>query len=344
MKVLHVVDKLNVGGAEKVIVNLSNIFEEHGQVADIICLLEEGSLNKEVNKGVNQFFLHRKYRFSIISFLKFYRIIRNYDILHVHMRHNLRYVVLCRYLFFSIRFPIIAFQDHTGFLSKSFLLKRILKKADCYIGVSEKNVQWARETLKIKKTFLLPNIVRKQTYSHDYDKINRCIMVGNIRPEKNYPFIFELCKKMGIAIDIYGNYSNEDYFKDVLKQKIDSVTIISNKSNIQELIGRYQMAFHCAPRETGPLVLIEYLAQGLPFISFNTGEVIHQIKSELPGFVVDSFDINEWINATEHLRRDIKEKLPELRDQMTRVFNKYYSEEKYYQSCMRIYKKSQAYY
>ena len=336
MKVLHVIDKLDVGGAENVVVSLINIFSEKGANVAVLSLLDKGELSNNINIDVKQYFLNRKNKFSVITYLKFYDIIKSYDVLHVHMRHNLKYVVLCK-LFCPGRFPKIVFHDHTGVVSDNMLLMNVFTFVNAYIGVSRKNVEWAKKRMKIDKVFLLPNIIRKENYLpviRDKD----IVMVGNIRPEKNYEFVFKLSERLNKKIDIYGNYVNEKYKKEIERVKPHNVNIITGEKRIQKVINRYKMALHCAPLETGPLVLIEYLAQGVPFITYNTGEVTNQIRDFLPEFIVYSFDETEWIEAIENMQKLISNDLTRLQRKIKKVYERLYSEDKYFEKCMKIYK------
>ena len=66
----------------------------------------------------------------------------------------------------------------------------------------------------------------------------------------------------------------------------------------------FKLAIHTAKSETGPLVAMEYLKSGTNFIAFNTGEVIRQIKKELPQKILYDFEMENWIRAIEATMRD----------------------------------------
>ena len=58
----------------------------------------------------------------------------------------------------------------------------------------------------------------------------------------------------------------------------NNISIIQNCYNIEDRLTHYQLALHSSKLEAGPLVLLEYLSQGVPFLSFKTGEVVDKIK------------------------------------------------------------------
>lgn len=82
------------------------------------------------------------------------------------------------------------------------------------------------------------------------------------------------------------------------------------------------------------MVLIEYLAHGLPFLTFDIGEVPQQVKPVLPGMVLNNFELNNWLRAFYQLQASDKTK---LRTQMQALFEKQFSMETYYTTCMQIY-------
>jgi len=334
-KVLHIISKLNVGGAERVVVDQVNICHEQGIDVSLMSLLDVGELSEQVNKDVKQYFLNRNKKLSLKSIYRLYKVVSKFDVIHVHTRHTLKYVILSK-LFFPYKFPKLVYQDHTGVLVNSKLLKFIFTLINAYVSVSVKNVKWAAETMKISNVHLLPNIVRRVNVSGKGNK-EGIVMVGNIRPEKNYPFIFKLAAGLKSKIDIYGKFINAKYREEIEKLMPENVKIIDGVSDIQSVLGKYEMALHCAPVETGPLVLIEYLSQELPFITYNTGQVVEQIKEDLPEFIVNSFEIDDWINAIENLKKMMTEDPDGLIAKMRKAFNNNYSEKKYFEKCITIY-------
>ena len=81
--------------------------------------------------------------------------------------------------------------------------------------------------------------------------------------------------------------------------------MISDELNIQSKLSNYQIAIHVAHSESGPLVLMEYLIQGLPFLAHKTGEVADVLYSELPECFVNSLEKHEWNRKLEFLRSNM---------------------------------------
>jgi len=78
------------------------------------------------------------------------------------------------------------------------------------------------------------------------------------------------------------------------------------------------------------------MAQCLPFITYKTGEVADQIAKELPEFIMQTFDADEWslrINSLLQKDRHL------LQQELENIFEKHYSPETYYKQCISIYMK-----
>jgi glycosyltransferase involved in cell wall biosynthesis len=219
-----------------------------------------------------------------------------------------------------------------------------------FIGVSKQHTQWAIEKLKMpkEKVFLLPNTIEKTEVPIEGKKsdiIKKILIVSNFRVTKNIEFaieLFTLLKEEALFnyhFTIIGQIADKLYYEKIKNQVNNGnlephVTIITDSLSIQPLLHQFDLAIHTAISESGPLVLIEYMAQGLPFITYNTGEVVQEIKNKLSLAVLYSFDKYEWINRIQTLLS-----LPsdDLSKKFSNVYDHYFSAEVYYNKVMEIY-------
>jgi len=164
-------------------------------------------------------------------------------------------------------------------------------------------------------------------------------MVGNFRRQKNYEFALELFKKLeDYELHIFGWVVDENYHKRILQfvkaNKLEKkVKIINDCKDIGEIIHHYSIAMHTALSESGPLCLIEYLSAGLPFLSFDTGSVVESVKEECPEMVVDTWNINTWLERL----RVIEGQYLYFQDKCIYMYKREYSEEEYVKKCLKIY-------
>lgn len=332
MKILHVIDRLNVGGAEKVMVYLTSLLADHNINIAVLLFNEGFPLEQELDPKLKKHILNRKNKFSIKKLWQANRICSRYDIIHVHMRHNYAYMRLAQFLFGGKY--IIILHDHffnTGHIHPA--LKGFIKPK-YYIGVSRSLVKWAKDALGIDPSniFLLPNTIVPKTLSEKEGQ-SQTIIVSNLSAIKNIEFGIELCNYINEPLIIYGNNAEAEYANRImaLAEKAN-VRIMSGISDVSTVFNSKSFALHCSKAESGPLVLLEYLAYGVPFLAYNTGEVAETVSGELPLHFIDSFDMQAWADRIRQIKAqgDISEKLKA-------VFNKYFDPKKYVQQCLNIY-------
>ena len=335
-KILQVIDTLGIGGAEQVCITLANLLFDSQVFVNVLVLNSSGVLYSQLNNKIDCHNLHKKSNYSIVSLFKCAAILRDYNMVHVHMRHNYNYVRLVQ-LLFRIDIKIIL-HDHYGSIDKDTSVPKFIQyfKPDFYIGVSNSLTHWAKSKLKLNNNivFSLPNCIIKQEPGQVYEERQGLVCVGNIKPIKNQLFAIQLAHKLNKELTIFGIIQDKVYFK-ILKDEIKRLNLenriyfIHDCSNIQKELFKYEFAIHVAKSESGPLVLAEYLAQGIPFLSYKTGEIAHNIAKELPELIMANFNMDEWevsINNT-------KDKVYNF----DAVFENYFSSKKYIKRCLNIY-------
>lgn len=351
MRILHIIDTLQIGGAERVLVDLCNILVQRKHDVTVLILTNGNQLGIYLDPVIPVLNLNRTNKWSVEAFYKVYRICRNYDIVHVHMRHNFRYVALAKYIFNGKHNLIL--HDHYGDIendqSVPFLLDFLLKRNHYFIGVSQSLVDWAidRISLSPSECFLLSNIVVKKNVSvgtRQFNGIVKILMVGNFRLSKNYIFAIRLLKSLTSIIPfqatLIGQVGDAQYVQ-MIKDEIhlndlnDKIEICYDCNDIQSILGGYDLALHTAHQESGPLVLIEYLAQGLPFVAYKTGEVSAQLDKYLPELFLNNFEISDWIDHIKHVinNRD------SFVSKMSPIYGELYDIGVYYEKVMAIYRK-----
>ncbi len=349
MKILQVIDRLDAGGAERVMVDLSNILHKNGHEVTTLAILTHGALEGALNSNIVKINLNRKFKFSIFKLFKVSQLCKKHEVIHVHMRHNLKYIFLAK-KFFPFKSKIV-FHDHFGKINIDQSVDGMLKKAlqtSTYIGVSKQLCDWAVNDVKLSKdkVFHLSNVVLKQEVENNFSVRKpslKLVLVSNFRREKNIEFAIDLVKNLSanntIRLDIFGKVVDAEYFHEIKKKITNlglekSIKFVHDCTAIQPELKQYDVALHTAKSETGPLVLIEYIAQGLPFLTYNTGEVVAQMGAEIPEFVMGDFEVENWMARIDLITsRTYSTKLQQ-------IFELHYSEENYYKQCMEIYRKS----
>jgi len=340
MKILQVIDKLDLGGAERVFVDMSNLLFENQYHVDCLFFIEKGYLGKQLNSNIRCFELNRKNKFSLQKIIKCAKIIKSYDIIHCHMRHVYRYVKLISFLF-SLKNKIVL-HEHSGLInSKSkipFLFKTLLKP-DYYIGVSKNQTDWAINKLNVdkKNVYYLPNTIIWDSQSNEKIKVRKSdlLLVGNLKENKNQIFAVEIVNKLNKSLNIIGSNQCETYYKK-LKSAINTnnadVIIYENIDTVKDQICSSKMGISTSIHESGPLVLIEYLCAGIPFLAYRTGEVSAIVMNHFPEFFIDTFNIDEWCSRIMLILKN-KYSPDDLKD----IYNIYFSPKIYFERISNIY-------
>lgn len=351
MRILQVIDKLNIGGAERVCVDLTNILNKNNIDVDVLCLLDKADLDEELHPEIQVVYLRRSNKYSLLKLIRLFRICREYDIVHLHSRHVLRYVGLLLLVIPNFLIPFkVVFQDHYGRIdidqSISSLLKLQLSKVDLYLGVSSTLLHWYSKIFPEKNNhFLFSNIISKNTgfsrkighFGKDMDRIDM-VMVGNFREQKNYEFAIELFSTLpdSFTLTIYGNSVDLSYFRKIERMineygLSNRISILSGIKSVQNELNSYNLALHCAESETGPLVAIEYLSNYLPFLMFDSGQVADQIRNDIPNLLMENYNLEDWKSKIFFLSKHYTS----TQSKMKTFFDDNYSEQEYFNRYMQ---------
>ncbi|HYC27165.1 MAG TPA: glycosyltransferase, partial [Chitinophagaceae bacterium] len=292
------IDRLETGGAEKILVHLTRLLVASGVETGVLLFAAGSPLGHELDKRLQVHLLNRKNKFNPFNLFKAHRLCSRYNIVHTHLRHVHAYIRLAQ-LLFNGKYKVML-HDHASPTAGIPARLKGFFKPRYYIGVNQDQIAWAENSVGIdrKNIFLLENTVAAQPAGTAIIlKTLRAIMVANIRRVKNIEFAIALCRKMDWQLDIYGNVIEPDYHSELLTLAGNdgSVNIKTGITDFSATYPQYRLAIHCSPQETGPLVLIEYLAAGLPFIAYKTGSAAETIAVELPQLFMNNFDHEEWV-------------------------------------------------
>lgn len=350
LSIVQVTDQLNVGGAEQVVVMLANLLQAHKHHSAVVTTVAPGPLAAKLHPAVQLTCLQRGWKWNPVTLYKLVQTLKRFDVVHVHSAHNLRYVYLATRLFFLKK--RLFYHEHFGNAINTTpnAGMKYLYAQTRFIAVSGKLAAWAGKVAGVpqQQVFLLPNTVAKEAAEpapQSQDGCRLCI-VGNILPNKNILFAFQLLqalqkRKQQLHLTVIGKVADEKYYNQLLRFIKDndlqqSISFIHHCSNVQSILHQFSAAIHCAHSESGPLVLIEYIAQGLPFVTYHTGEVAEQLYPHLPGWIMHDFDVDKWVQAIDYVMQQPGEK---IREQCGQLYEHYYSPQWYYQQCVQIYHK-----
>ena len=330
------------------LVNMANILHARGVEVMVVLFMAPASLDKQLHPDIPVHYLNRKGRFDRAAMRKLKLLVQACDIVHVHSRYNLRYFMVAKYVT-GIFHPKVVFHEHVPGYTKLDLFTRILfKRLDGYIAVLQNICDWAidQNLVQPSKVFYLPNIVAPPATpivfaQNDHSRI---LMVGNFRRVKNHLFAIQMVEQLGngTTLDLYGMIEDQAYYDELVNyiqanNLTGKVNIVNGVNNLYDVIGKYDVALHTATLETGPLVLLEYMQAGLPFLTYNTGDVANNISKLLPELVMQSFEQQAWIASIKTILKNESTRKA-IKIKMKQVVVEIYTEEKYWQRLSYVYK------
>jgi glycosyltransferase involved in cell wall biosynthesis len=287
MKIIQVIDTLNIGGAERMCVNISNLLTSKSIDNSIVVTRKQGPLSKQVDANrIN--LISKKHGLDIKAFYRFFKIIKieRPDVIHAHSTSVYWSVVL------KIIFPRLKliWHDHLGGRpnEKNPMLKLILNKIDIVLAINDFNYLWYLKNTRRQSTnlFYIPNFpfIINPNIKRD-SKFIRIVHVANLHAPKDHfthiRAIGELVKgnkiKDKIAVHFIGNFSDLIYLEKV-NELIENlnlkeiITLTGPKDDIAYELFNADIGVLSSTSEGLPVALLEYGLAGLAVVVTNVGQ------------------------------------------------------------------------
>jgi glycosyltransferase involved in cell wall biosynthesis len=277
-KILHIIDTLNIGGAEKLLVGVVNGLPQYRHF--VVYLHGDGLLLPDLPTHCRVIKLKCNSKLDIPRcVLQLRRIIKreSIDIVHSHLFFSTLIARLacpssCRLITTLHNVPGKIRYNRSRLVR--FLDKLTYRKRHEIIAVSEQVFEMHDSIMHFSGTcWVLTNFVEDVFYQPTYKRMNvdgvlRLVAVGNLKSAKNYSFLLEAFSYLSPAfhLDIYG--SGE--LRESLQHKIDErklpVRLCGERNNIHELLPEYDAFLMGSLYEGNPLALLEAMASGIPVI------------------------------------------------------------------------------
>ncbi len=312
MRILQIIDSLEIGGAEKMAVNFANALSSKIEFSGLVATRNEGMLLKQINKNVNYLFLRKKKAidFKAIYKLKKYCKENRINILHAH-GSSFFIAVLVKLALWKLK---IVWHDHNGLREESSKKQTVILKTASFLfnGIIVVNYQlknWALKELNCKNVIYLANFT---TNNEVEDKLTflkgneekKILCLANLRFPKNHLLLIDVAKKLKISNHDWSfHLVGKDYFdsysdklkSEILKNELENhIFLYGSKNDTQNIINQAQIAILTSESEGLPVALLEYGLYKKPVVSTNVGEIPLIIKNEINGFVVSKFDSSQF--------------------------------------------------
>lgn len=315
MRIIQIIDSLDIGGAEKMAVSFANSLSSRMEFSGLVVTRKEGNLKSEIKKEVNYLFLERKHRFDFQAILRLKKYCKKNDVRTVQA-HSSSFFIACmvKVLYPKIK---ILWHDHNGIgiIPKregalylqffSFFFKGV-------IAVNTQLEEWSKRKLFCKNVIYLQNyVVVEDEYKKDTilkgEDGKRVLYLANLRHQKNHFLLLEVIKKIhkdfpGWTFHLVGNDTNDTYSMNLKKEIVSSnledvVYIYGSKQDVKNIINQCELGVFTSNSEGLPVALLEYGINKKPVVSTNVGQIPFIVEHNKCGFIsgvknVEEFSLN----------------------------------------------------
>lgn len=322
MRVVQIIDSLEIGGAERMAVNYANSLSKNIEFSALIATRKEGFLLEEIDPNVSYLFLSKKKIFDIKAIFKVRSFIKKnkIDIVHAH-GSSFFIAILAKFTLFKTK---IIWHDHLGLrISQSKKQNRILVFFSVFFesifSVNNDLANWSIKNLKCKNVTFVPNFIlenknEKQVTNLKGSNGKRIVFLANLKTPKNHKailFAFSNLKLFEsgwslhlIGKDYFDQYST--FLKDYLKNNNleNHVFLYDTKSDIKFILSQAEIGVLASTFEGFPVTLIEYGFAGLAVLSTNAGYCAEIINNGENGLLFDPLNEVELVSKLNQICSD----------------------------------------
>lgn len=339
MKIIHILPSLAMGGAEKLVIELSkkiirkdnydlkiiilnNIIEHDvselkGSIMHIDSAVKLSIFGKnEINVQLLQQFIDdfqpdiihsHLYMAELVSRFCYYPNAKWYS----HIHDNIpQFEKLSLKSIFSKRKII-------NYFEKIILFKRYrINGGTTFIAVSNHSYNYIKKIQKDNQLILLLNGIDISTYSlkerkKSTSEIVQAINIGSYVNKKNQIFLIQLAerlreKKIDCQIHLVGDGPNREILQnEILSRKLQGTIILTGKTkNVRKYLNRADFYLHSATYEPFGLVLLEAMASGLPVISLDGKGNTDVIKHNKNGYLIQNENLELFMDYLISLKKN----------------------------------------
>lgn len=356
MKVVHIINSLEIGGAENLLVNLANAQVKLGHELYIITLFKNNTnINIEkLDKRINLLEFKSKDRISIKLSLKLRKTLLRIspDVVHSHLAYpiinllpyyvnffrkenrmhtmhgatKIEFPSILRYIYifyiFVLKLKIIAISEH---------VKEDVKKD--YFYISEVIYNGVPE---YKSEVLDQSLIKTidQIKNKDYKKIY--VSVGRINKIKNQlelvkAFSSESLENYGLVI--VGPIQDQGYFEDVQKVASDNIYFIGPQDCVVDVIKNFDRFILPSRHEGLGISAIEAMQAKVPIVCSRVGGLVELVKDGRSGFFIEGLKSEDIVLSVKKLESLSAQDLAYVAEEAFKLYKQKFSLEE----CVRRY-------
>lgn len=285
MKIIQIVDSLEMGGTERMCVNIANGLSSSGINNVVVVTRRPYTLSGRLNQHTTLFTCNKKNRWDISSFIRIYRFISKEkpQIIHAHST-TLLWACIIKILKPSIR---LIWHDHYGnrkHAPDNFIHIILSVFINGIVAVNDEITNWHIKNMSVKNESIvcLSNFAMLHQVDMTKRIVNTMVMNANLIPVKDH---FTLLRALGILhqqqipfkLYLIGKEVDVAYVlqvKNMIQQLhlSDNVILLGQVNDIETILGEASIGILSSTSEGLPVSLLEYGLAGLAVIATDVGQ------------------------------------------------------------------------
>lgn len=325
MNIMQIIWGLDIGGAEKMVVELSSQLKDRGHNVSICTIIEEGALSTLAkNNGIPVYSINKKSRFDITALFKIIRLLRQkrIDIVNTHL---ITADLWGRLAAFIANIPVIIVTEHS--VNPVYYRNRIQILLDTLfarfttriIAVSEKvkeyhlNAQPYPSAIfsviyngvdeSIFKTFDNSQLLKKEL---GIKNLSAPVIgyIGRLDQQKRPDhFVHILEEVSGKHPDVVGLIVGDGCMREELERDVKERDLVDNiiftgaRNDIPEILSTMDLLLVPSEQEGFSVVILEAMASGIPVVATDVGGNAEAVVHNKSGFIHSFGDLSSLSNS-----------------------------------------------
>jgi glycosyltransferase involved in cell wall biosynthesis len=305
--VMHIIDTLDAGGAERVAVNLANLVPRERYRAYLCTTRRDGPLSELVAEDVGRLRLQRKRRFEVGALRRLVAFIRQHRIRILHAHDTSLFIAILASLvpprpqvIWHVHFGRYVTENHLA-----WLYRRAVSCVNGVIAVNRPLVKWACEVLGMPahRVWYIPNFVCASPLDAEPPPLpglagQRIVCVANLRFEKDHPTLVRAMAQVVHHIPtahllVIGAPSDLAYLDaiqgEIAKYGLEHhVSLLGQRDDVFAMLQACDIGVLSSASEGLPLALLEYGLAGLPAVATRVGQCPDVLDEGRAGILVPS--------------------------------------------------------
>lgn len=349
--VMHLIDTLDAGGAERMCVQLANALAEEGWDVHLCATRRGGPLEQGIGERVRLLKLGRRSRFDAGAVLRLRRYIREHGIRLLHAHGTAVFVAAAVSAGLS-NVRLIWHAHYGGLVRKraAWLYRVVRGRIAAVLAVNEELARWSRERLGFgqDRVLVVPNFAMpiESAEAPELPGVAgfRLVQLANVRPQKDHPMMLRAMARIvreepRAHLLIVGRCDGDGYGGQV-RQMVkelgleNAVTFLGVRQDVGAILKACDLGVLSSRSEGLPVALLEYGEAGLAVVCTDVGDC--QKVVEGCGVVVPAGD-------DEQMAREVLTLLgaPERREAMARLLRStveaFWSKKRAVRTVMEVY-------